>query len=467
MANVIFKRGTKAQFNAIETKNSNTLYWLTDVQEVWMGDVLFGVGREASANLAGLLSSEDKAKLDALVGGTFDLIAADGSMSIEEIDGAKSIKVNISGLEGNAVRLENDGLFVPVQAMPVIPEYEIERQETASEGYSASYRLKRTQGDSVTYVGDVINIPKDIVLQGGTFETVVVEGVPYAGAEMGDPYLDLVLSDADNTHIYVPLKGVVDVYQAGQGIKIVESKVSILIDAANANGLTLSDNGLGMSLATRNNAGSMSPVDKLALDSMPVVYVAQKYEISSKPTGTLVRYREDEIRVMVPRDTEFTQQQVGATGDASKYYIGFKAYAPADAVSFKEDMAQIIADNTMHYFEGNSFAGIDTYGRKYSIVWLAVAYHDETSNTWTYYGANSTKEKYIGWDYSVEWFNVSGVCIGSDTIRINLSNEDCHNNTATHEMTSLTYNVSTLTAKVEDIEESVAALEQSYTWGDM
>ena len=281
MANVIFKRGTKAQFNAIETKNSNTLYWLTDVQEVWMGDVLFGVGREASAELAGLLSPEEKAKLDALVGGTFDLIAADGSMSIEEIDGAKSIKVNISGLEGNAVRLENDGLFVPVQSMSVIPEYEIERQETANEGYSASYRLKRTQGDSVTYVGDEINIPKDMVLQGGTFETVVVEGVPYNGAAVGDPYLDLVLNDASGTHIYIPLKGVVDVYTPGQGIQIENHKISLLLDVSNTNGLYLTDAGLGMSLATADLAGAMSASDKQALDALRIEMSAMTSEVEA------------------------------------------------------------------------------------------------------------------------------------------------------------------------------------------
>lgn len=33
MANVIFKQGTRAQYDAIATKDVNTLYWLTDTQE--------------------------------------------------------------------------------------------------------------------------------------------------------------------------------------------------------------------------------------------------------------------------------------------------------------------------------------------------------------------------------------------------------------------------------------------------
>ena len=151
-----------------------------------------------------------------------------------------------------------------------------------------------------------------------------------------------------------------------------------------------------------------------------------KYEIAYKPTGTLVDYREKEIRVMCPVGTQFMTQNSGTGADANAYYIGFKAYAPDGAVSFKEDLAEIIADSTMYNFEGNDFAGIDEYGRKYSIVWLPVA--KLVDDIWTYYGANSTKNKYIGWHYSVEWYDANGKVINSDCIRINLSNEDCHNN---------------------------------------
>jgi hypothetical protein len=70
-------------------------------------------------------------------------------------------------------------------------------------------------------------------------------------------------------------------------------------------------------------------------------------------------------------------------------------------------------DNTMYYFENNSFAGIEPNGRKYSIIWLAAAYCDDEGN-WTYYGANSTKERYIGWSYHVEWYDANGVKVCDD-----------------------------------------------------
>jgi len=64
--------------------------------------------------------------------------------------------------------------------------------------------------------------------------------------------------------------------------------------------------------------------------------------------------------------------------------------------------------NPMYGFDGE-FAGIDEFGRKYSIVWLPVAAYNAEADTWTYYGSMSNNDKCIGWYYSVEWFNAKGV----------------------------------------------------------
>ena len=154
-------------------------------------------------------------------------------------------------------------------------------------------------------------------------------------------------------------------------------------------------------------------------------YVARKYEVTSLPEGSSVRYDDREIRVFCPQDAVWTKQNVGAGGNPNMYYMTFRAYAPANAVSFKEDDAEIISDQTMYTFDGPS-AGIDAYGRKYSVCWLALASYNPDDDTWTYFGKNSKKERYLGWYYSVEWYDVDGKLIDSDIIRINLSNEDCH-----------------------------------------
>lgn len=153
-------------------------------------------------------------------------------------------------------------------------------------------------------------------------------------------------------------------------------------------------------------------------------YEKIKFEIVSKPEGTLVNYSDKEIRVMCPADTKWVKQNVGATGDANMYYMGFRAYAPEGAVSFKEGDRGVIVDE-MFTFDGD-FAGTDEFGRNYSICWLALASYNETADEWTYFGKTSSVNKYIGWTYVVEWYDTEGVVIASDSVRINLSNEDCH-----------------------------------------
>ena len=269
MANVIFKQGTRAQYDAIATKDASTLYWLTDTQELFKGDVLYGKGAEATALASGLMSAADKAKLDALsAGGAAGLTAVDARVVLASDENGTTIGVQVSKETGNALKLKDDGLFVSPAAASGAVEFAIEEQATATDGSVKTYKLKRTEGDNTTYVGDAIEIPKDKVLKGGTFEIVDTADAPYTGAEVGDPYVDLVLEDADNTHIYIPMKGLVDAVAAGDGITVTNNTVSIKLDAANANGLAVGADGLSMAVATDTSAGAMSAADKAALDTV-------------------------------------------------------------------------------------------------------------------------------------------------------------------------------------------------------
>lgn len=279
MANVIFKIGTKAKFEALEKKDPNTLYWLHDVLELYKGDELYGKGAEVTPLASGLMSASDKQKLDSLTTGAgLNLTPVDTSIAITDSEEEKLIGVQISKEAGNAVQILEDGLFVPVKAVAVIPEYVIERQEIAEDGYVASYKLKRTNGDTVSYVGDVINIPRDIVLQSGSMKTVTEENEPYEGADIGDPYIDLILNDESASHIYIPVKGLVDNYVSGDGIDIIERTVAVKIDSTNANGIVSGSNGIGLNLATDTSAGAMRPEYKILLDTLSEVY-ATKSEV--------------------------------------------------------------------------------------------------------------------------------------------------------------------------------------------
>lgn len=162
---------------------------------------------------------------------------------------------------------------------------------------------------------------------------------------------------------------------------------------------------------------------------------AKRFEISGTPEGTLVRMNENEIRVMCPADAKFTKQNVGVGGDSNSYYITLKTYAPSDdVVGYKETLG------TQEDPEILTDLKVDANGRKYQLTWFPAAKYDEATDTWSYHGKNSTTKKFIGWNYKIDWFNAENLKIASDSIRINLSNEDCHDVIEPYYMASINVN---------------------------
>lgn len=80
--------------------------------------------------------------------------------------------------------------------------YTMARIESAD--YDNAYALM-LNGEQM---GDLINIPNDQVVQGGVVNKVVVNDVPYTGAVVGDPYLQLAIKNSD-IPIYIPLKNAI------------------------------------------------------------------------------------------------------------------------------------------------------------------------------------------------------------------------------------------------------------------
>lgn len=171
-----------------------------------------------------------------------------------------------------------------------------------------------------------------------------------------------------------------------------------------------------------------------------------KYEITDAPVGTLVDYRDSEIRIMCPENAEWTKQNVGDGGDANSYYVTLKTYAPSDdVVGYVEHLNDQVDEEVLTDLK------TDVNGRRYQPTWLAVAKYDEVTDSWTYYGASSSKEKFIGWDYQIDWYNAEGVMVTSDSIRINLTNKDCH-------FIIEPYYMASVKAEVEALKESNAAV---------
>ena len=93
---------------------------------------------------------------------------------------------------------------------------DVKKLATAETGYIATYQI--TQGGNP--VGVNINIPKDFLVKSATLKEVTEADTPYAGAKVGDKYIDFVINSKDGTateeHIYLPVNDLVDVYLADE-----------------------------------------------------------------------------------------------------------------------------------------------------------------------------------------------------------------------------------------------------------
>lgn len=203
-------------------------------------------------------------------------------------------------------------------------------------------------------------------------------------------------------------------------------------------------------VATESIASAKAYTDE-KVEAAVAEHLVKSYEIADVPIGTLVDYRDNEIRIMCPHDAIFTKQAVGENGDPNCYYATLKTYVPNDAVvGYIEHLGDQVDPEILSTFS------TDEYGRKYQSTWLAIARYDETASVWSYYGVTSTKEHYIGWDYQIDWYDVNGVMIASDNVRINLSNEACH-----YEIKP--YYIGAISKEVEEIiAEKIAEVEVTY-----
>ena len=438
------KVALQATYDALTTKDAQVLYWIDETQRLYCGSKLYGTGLEATQSAAGLLSKEDKAKLDTLVSGCIsDLVSVDGTITIaDDKDGGKLIGVAIADLDGNALKAVNGGLFVPTVDLT-----NVENKLTAVE--NSVLQLKEDVAGGIRYKGAVAtkdDLPAD-AKQGDLYE-VTVDGTEWC-------YNGTKWFEYGSAH-FTPV--------AGAGIQIDSNIIAVKI-ADNANGLVAVDGGLTLNIATKDSAGALSAVDKAFIDSIPDVYATKKmvedtavqvkYEIAGTPEGTLVNYGDKEIRVMCPADAKFVKQSVGAGGDANMYYMTFRAYAPNNnVVGYIEHLGNQVDEEILTTFS------VDEHGRKYQNTWLGLAKFDEATGAWTYYGASSTTNKMIGWDYQIDWYDVNNKMIASDCVRINLTNESCHNYLRPYYGPD-----SDISTDITEMQKTIDEIQEMYSWG--
>lgn len=139
-----------------------------------------------------------------------------------------------------------------------IAEYSVVKLETATDGYLASYQLQKDGAPA----GATINIPKDYLVKSASVKTATVDD-PSGFAE-GTKYIDFVVNTYDTdsgtgkeSHIYLNVQDLVDVYTAGNGIEISEAN-AISVKVVAENGLSVDTSGVKMGVASENTNGAMA-----------------------------------------------------------------------------------------------------------------------------------------------------------------------------------------------------------------
>ena len=115
-----FFTNDRKKYDALVQKDPLALYFIEDAETgyraLYKGENLIAVGSDVSGDTSGLMSPTDKKNLDRLVEnlGGAEFVAVDGTISIVDgEDGKKNISVAISSNEGNALKVVENGLFVP------------------------------------------------------------------------------------------------------------------------------------------------------------------------------------------------------------------------------------------------------------------------------------------------------------------------------------------------------------------
>lgn len=169
-----------------------------------------------------------------------------------------TVGIKLDPATGNAASLSAAGLMVTIPTVDV-PDYTIVKLADATSGYLASYQLQKDG----TGVGAVINIPKDYLVKSAVIKTSTGTGDP-SGLPAGTKYIDFTINTYDTStgsgtesHIYLNVQDLVDVYTPGNGIDISAANV-ISAKVVAENGLSVDNSGIKMAVASASANGAMT-----------------------------------------------------------------------------------------------------------------------------------------------------------------------------------------------------------------
>lgn len=211
---------------------------------------------------------------------------ANGGIEIGGTTTEPTVGIKLDATDGNAATLSENGLMVTIPEVTV-PEYTIKKLATATSGYLASYQLEK---DGVK-AGEVINIPKDYLVKSAEIKTSTGTADPSKLPE-GSKYIDFVINTHDTatgtgteSHIYLDVQSLVDVYTPGNGIEISEAN-AISAKVVAANGLSVGTTGIAMALASGTANGAMSSAQFTKLAGIDTGATANTITLNGTATKT-------------------------------------------------------------------------------------------------------------------------------------------------------------------------------------
>ena len=128
-----------------------------------------------------------------------------------------------------------------VDAIPAQTDYTVTITKT-TDGLASDVAKKYTFTQNGVEIG-TINLAKELVVTSGSVKEVTVADAPYAGAVVGDKYIELVIANQD-APIYVPAKDLVDIYTAKDMTGIEGAEVQVAISNTNEISAALVNGGI-------------------------------------------------------------------------------------------------------------------------------------------------------------------------------------------------------------------------------
>ena len=245
--------GTTGSANSVPAITVDAAGHITNVEAKAITAEAIGAATTEQVEAAQNAATAAQASADAKVASV--TATANGGIDIGGTKTAPTVGIKLDPTQGNAATLGAAGLMVTIPEV-TIPEYSIVKLGTATEGYIATYQLQK---DGVQ-VGVNIDIPKDYLVKSAEIKTSAGEGDP-SGLPAGSKYIDFVINTkvgtGEESHIYLDVQSLVDVYTPGNGIEISEANI-ISAKVVAANGLSVDASGIAMVLASGTANGAMS-----------------------------------------------------------------------------------------------------------------------------------------------------------------------------------------------------------------